>query len=157
MDLFKNVEDYNTFLYLIIALIGLVIFGLSIYPFTQINMKKAPIIIRSGWNIFLNIGACVFVAGLYVCRCNAYNTGCSHDQNFVGIFWLFLAISITIIIVSGMMLDEYMNGNTNEYEDRDSKNKELTATMVAIGCTMFILSIAGISQDINRRHRGLTV
>lgn len=152
MDFIKNKEDYNTLIYLLIALIGLIIFGLSVYPFTQINMKKAPVIIRSGWNIFLNIGACVMTAGLYVWHCNAYNKGCLHDQKFLGIFWVFLAISITIIVVSGMMLDEYINGHTNQYEDRDSKNKELTATMVAIGCTMFILSIVGISRDIHQRH-----
>jgi uncharacterized membrane protein len=157
MEIFKNKEDYNTFLYLVIALIGLIILGLSIYPFTQINMKKAPIIIRSGWNIFLNIGACVMTAGFYVWQCNAYNIGCLHDQKFVGIFWVFLAISITMIIVSGMMLHEYLNGNTKEYEYSDSKNKELTATMVAIGCVMFILSISGISQDINKRHKGIVI
>jgi uncharacterized membrane protein len=157
MDLFKNKEDYNTFLYFIIGLIGLIIFGLSIYPFTQVNMKKAPVIIRSGWNIFLNIGACVMTAGFYVWQCNAYNLGCSHEQKFIRVFWLFLGISMTIIVISGMMLHEYMNGHTNEYEDHDSKNKELTATMVAIGCTMFILSVSGISQDINNRHKGLVL
>lgn len=155
MDFFKNKENLNTFLYLIIGLIGLIIFGLSIYPFTQINMKKAPIIIRTGWNIFLNIGACLLTAGFYVWQCNAYTLGCRHDQKFVAIFWLFLAISITIIVVAGMMLHEYMNGNTREYEYTDSKNKELTATMLAIGCIMFILSIVGISQDINKRHKGI--
>ena len=157
MNFFINKENLNTFLYLVIGLIGLLIFGLSIYPFTQVDMKKAPIIIRTGWNIFLNIGACVMTAGFYVWQCNAYNLGCLHNQKFVGIFWVFLAISITIIVVAGMMLHEYMNGNTSEYEDRDSKNKQLTATMLAIGCAMFILSIYGISQDINKRHKGIIV
>ncbi len=150
-------EDINTIIYVGFVFFGALICGMSIYALTQVTKTKAPIIINVGWNILLNIGACVMTAGIYMFICTGYTMGCVYDQHMERYFWLFLAISIILVVIAGMILHEYMSGRPSEYENSDSKNKELIATILSVGCVMFIVCIAGISKNIQNIHKGVVI
>ena len=150
----KNQENYNTLLYVGFGIFGGLIFGMSCYSLSRINKAKAPSIVNIGWSVFLNIGACIMTAAIYMFICTGYRMGCVYNQDGGLYCWVFLAISIVLVVLGDMILNEHMNGHPSDYETRDSKNLEIIATILAIGCTMVILCIAGIAKTINDIHSG---
>ena len=133
----------NTILYFFITLISLTLFIFSVLAFNNLNTPQAPSIIKTGWLIIMIISLSLTSFGLTLFFCNFASNFCQKDQNANYFLIIFLFLSFLLIIVSGLMLTKYNEGNIT-YEIIGSKNKSYINYILAFSCIIFVMCIIGI-------------
>jgi len=147
---------FNTLSIMFLGFISLLFFIFSVAAFNNINdISKSPTIIRNGWLMILCISTAILVSCLSLLMCEFYSEGCNLENLSNKAFkYLFLALSLFLVIVSSMIISEYNTTDVSTYETSGSNNKNYAIGILLVGLLILIVFLLPFAKELYDTYSG---